>query len=119
MKNIKILFDSSVGLTKAEAENLGAAYVPIIITIDGKDYQDGINLDNKTLSEMMLESDKSVSTASVEMGALTEAFRESLKDAKHVVYVPLSKELSSTTANAVMVAKEPEFAGKVTVFEGG
>ena len=114
---IKVLFDSSVGLTKTEIESKGAAFVPIIITVDEKEYYDGIDIDEALLERFMLEGDKKFKTAAVPLGTLQEAYREALKDADALVYLPLSKELSSTYKNAVMVSEEDEFKGKVFIVD--
>ena len=114
---IKMLFDSSVGLTKEEVESKGAGFVPIIITVDDKDYYEGVDMNEEILAKYMLEGNHKFKTAAVSLGMLQDAYREALKDADAVVYLPLSKEMSSTYNNAVMAANEDEFKGKVFVVD--
>ena len=114
---IKMLFDSSVGLTKEEVESKGAGFVPIIITVDDKDYYEGVDMNEDILANYMNEGDHKFKTAAVSLGMLQDAYREALKDADAVVYLPLSKEMSSTYNNAVMAANEDEFKGKVFVVD--
>jgi DegV family protein with EDD domain len=114
---IKVLFDSTVSYSKAEIESKGAAFVPLIVTVDGKDYFDGIDIDENKLAALMNEGDHEFRTAATPLGMLEEAYREALKDADAVVFLPLSKELSSTNQNAKVVADQEEFKGKVFVVD--
>ena len=113
---IGIVFDSSCGFTKKEVEAKGAFFAPLIITINNQDFEDGINITGEELEKHLVEGAK-VQTAAAPLGALNEAFTAALKEHDHVVYISLSKHLSSSNANALMVSKEPEFQGKVTVYD--
>ena len=44
MAKIKIVTDSSSGISLDEAKQLGIGIVPMPITIDGKEYMDGVDL---------------------------------------------------------------------------
>jgi fatty acid-binding protein DegV len=114
---IKMMFDSSVGMSKQEIESKGAIFSPIIIEIDGKDYEDGVNIDEAKLEDFMNNGEHIYRTAAISQGRLAETFREGLKEADAIVFLPISKGLSSSYNNAAMVAKEEEFKGKVFVIE--
>ena len=113
---IKVVFDSSVGYKESTVKGWGAGFVPLVITIDGKEYKDGIDLDQDDLVAMM-NKETEISTAAAALGDLEKGFEEALEDADHVVYISLTKELSSSNNNAKIVAKEPKFEGKVTVID--
>lgn len=113
---IKLIFDSTIGISKKETESLGAAFVPITLTYNGEDRYAGVDIDDKFLSENMT-TDDTVKTAAVTLGTIESAYRDALKEADHAVYISLSKGLSGSNKNAAMVAKEDEFKGKVTVIE--
>ena len=42
--SIKVLIDSASDISQTEADELGVALIPMIVNIDGKEYYDGINL---------------------------------------------------------------------------
>ena len=113
---IKMVFDSSVGYKESTVKGWGAGFVPLVITIDAKEYKDGIDLDQDDLVSMM-NKDTEIATAAAALGDLEKAFEEALEEAEHVVYISLTKELSSSNNNAKIVANEPKFEGKVTVIE--
>ncbi len=84
--------------------------------IDGKEYKDGIDLTQDDLVNMM-NSNTEIATAAATLGDIEKAYKDALEEADHVVYLPLTKGLSSSYNNAVMVANEDEFKGKVSVVD--
>lgn len=112
----KLIFDSTCGHSKTDVMNAGAGFVPITIEINGQTYLTGIDIDNKWVIENLKIEDET-KTAAVPLGLIEEAYRDALKEAEHVVYFSISKGISSSYNNAVMVSNEDEFKGKVTVVE--
>lgn len=112
----KLIFDSTCGHSETDVVNAGAGFVPITIEINEKTYLTGIDIDNKWLVDNLKASDVT-KTAAVTLGLIEESYRKALKEADHVVYFSISKGLSSSYNNAVMVSNEDEFKGKVTVIE--
>lgn len=112
----KLIFDSTVGHSKSEIESRGAGFVPINIDWNGKTYLSGVDINTEELvSKMSLED--TIRTSAVTLGAIEEAFTKGLEDHDHIVYFSISKGISSSMNNAIMVSKEDEFAGKVTVID--
>ncbi len=116
MKKVSLLVDSSMGLTKKEANEIGLNFVPIIASLNGKDYESGIDIDMQWLIDN-LKKDSDFKTAACKPSDLIEAYKRGLKESEHVLYVPISKHLSSTIETAKMIANEDEFKGKVTVYD--
>lgn len=101
---LAIVVDSSCGLTKKEAQDRGWHFLPLMITIDGKEYADGIDLDPNTFEKVF--SPKSVtSTSCTPPGEALKLFEELSKKNDFVVVYPLSQFLSSQTQNLEVLAK--------------
>ena len=44
MIKFRIITDSSCGISQEEANNLGVVVLPLTLTLNGKDYKDGIDI---------------------------------------------------------------------------
>ena len=51
-EKIALVVDSTCGYSKKEAEKMGMFYVPVILTIDGKDFNDGVDVVEKDFVHM-------------------------------------------------------------------
>ena len=100
-----IIFDSSSGITKDEANRSGWGYLPIYLTIDGKEYKDGIDLNNDNFYKM-ININQTVKSAATDPGTMHLVFEEMSKKFDEVIYIPLSKDLSSQSSTATTVASE-------------
>ena len=47
--NIKITADSTCDLSRELVEQYGVVIVPLTVTVDGKEYQDGVDIDPETM----------------------------------------------------------------------
>lgn len=112
----KLIFDSTVGHPKEEIEKAGAGFVPINLTINKKDYLIGVDIDAKWVRDN-LQGEDIAKTSAVSLGEIKQAYDDALKTHNHVVYISISKGLSSSKANAEMVANEDEYKGKITVVD--
>ena len=102
---IGIIIDSSAGITKAEATKMGFEFLPLYLTINGKDYADGIDIDaNKYYKNIKIDDD--VRTSATPPGIIMDTLEKASKKYDHVIVYPLSKELSSQFNNISMMAKE-------------
>lgn len=104
-EKIKIILDSSCGLSKSQAERKGFLFAPIIIDFNGEERLSGVNIDNKYLYKNMVKGMK-IKTASIPLGVITELIREGLEKAEKVFIITISKELSSCNQNAIFAANE-------------
>ncbi len=117
MKNkVAIMIDSEFGITEKEARESGFNFVPVIIMFDGKEMKSNVDLtldyiyDNLTVNV-------EYKTSAPKYGDIENEYREALKNSDHVLYIPLSKHLSSAYNTAKLISNEDEFKGKVTVYE--
>lgn len=111
---IAIMVDSSIGLTEKECRQKGLFFVPIVIDWNGKERLSGVDIDLDYMYEN-LNKDTKFGTAACKMSHIEEEYKKALKDNDHVVYIPISKHLSSTINTARIVAEN--FKGKVTIYD--
>lgn len=102
---LAIVVDSSCGLSKKEAEKRGWYYLPIILNIDGKDYQDGIDITSKNFLKIYKE-DSIAKTACTPIGVALELIEKLSKENDFVVIYPISQGLSSQCQNLIMISKQ-------------
>ena len=95
-----IIIDSASGWTKEEATNKGWGYIPILITINGKTYKDGVDLnDHSFYSTIDINDD--VATACASPVLFDEVFSKMSKEYDEVIFLPLSHDLSSHNSIAI------------------
>ncbi|RLA68292.1 MAG: hypothetical protein DRQ78_01225 [Epsilonproteobacteria bacterium] len=86
--------------------------------MDGVDKKPGLDITTQELYDYLAKNTQAkITTSQVSPADLTDTFREGLKRAKHVLYIPISQGLSSTMSTAIAIARQDEFKGKVTVYQ--
>ncbi len=91
-----IIVDSSCGLTQKEAEQRNWKFVPLIVTINKKDYRDGIDIDAQKFYEMV-NIDMDITTGNTPPAEMSKALEEATANFDYVIVYPLSQPLSSQT----------------------
>ena len=104
MKKIFMIVDSTSGLNKQEAEKLGFGYVPQVVTIDGKDYNDGIDIFMKDSVEL-IKNAKNCKTSVPPVGKIMDIISENANIYEKIIYWPMNKGVSSTFNTVSTVAK--------------
>ncbi len=118
MKKIGIIFDSSCGYSKTKVEADGNYFVPLRIEIKDEVYRSGIDIDNEKLSKKFEEVKEPFKTSAIIMTELEEVLEKGLKEYEHLIYIPLSRGISSTNDNAKhFVESDNKYKNKVTVIE--
>ncbi len=100
-----IIIDSASGWTRKDAERKGWGYVPIFITINGKEFRDGVDIDDQQFYSSLDINDE-VSTAAASPKELLNVYTVMSKKYDQVLYIPLSQPLSSHTSIAQKIAEE-------------
>ncbi|MGL5617834.1 MAG: DegV family protein [Metamycoplasmataceae bacterium] len=95
-----IVVDSSTGLTKQEAEARGWHYLPLIVNVDGSEYEDGIGINSRNFFDICKVESK-VSTSCSSIGQVQQLLEEIAKPDTFVVIYPISKHLSAQYQNCV------------------
>ncbi|MEA4191301.1 MULTISPECIES: DegV family protein [unclassified Mycoplasma] len=99
MKKVAIVVDSASGLNKKQAEDLGWFYLPLRIELDGKTYNDGIDLTPEDFFTYFNLDTKTYRTSATPIGIAEDLISELSKTHDYVVVFPISKHLSSQYQN--------------------
>ncbi len=102
---IKLVVDSSSDYTKDELYGTGITLVPIGISLNDKNYLDGIDLNRDEFYKVMTEDGGFPKTAMPSPAAFAEIFENAKQDRDDVICILLSSALSGTYQSAV-TAKE-------------
>ncbi|EFG54969.1 DegV family EDD domain-containing protein [Lactobacillus amylolyticus] len=109
MSKFKIMTDSSVQLTQEEIKKYNITVVPLTITIDGKNYVDGVDISRRDFVKKMNESEELPKTSQPSIGRFVDVIKDLTSDGSEVIGIFLSKTLSGTIDAARQAA---EIAGK-------
>jgi len=104
--SVKIIIDSASEWTKAEAEEENLIFLPLSTTMDGKIYQDGINIDHEMFYELMKTCQKTPTTSQLRPIDYENAFRKAAAEDDEILVITLSAKLSGTYQSASFAAKE-------------
>lgn len=102
----KIIIDSASDISAAEAQTLGVTMLSMTVTIDGREYLDGVDLLPEQFYEKLVESDALPKTSQVTPYRFAEAIGPLLAAGDEVVVITISSALSGTYAAAVQAARE-------------
>ncbi len=103
-----IIVDSSCGLTKKEAEERGWYFLPLFLTIDGKEYMDGIDITPKNFFDIC-KIDSIVSSSCSTPMQIEIFLNKIINPNSFVVIYPISKYLSSQYSNFLAVVKNNNY----------
>lgn len=98
---LKIVTDSASDLPKAWAEQNDIEVLPILVYVDGKEFEDGVTLSADALYEAMIAG-KEVKTAQIPLKYFLNRFEAYAKSEDHYVYLAFSSKLSGTYQTAMM-----------------
>lgn len=102
---VKIIVDSTCDIPAEWKEHYEVETLPLVVTLDGKDYKDGVEIQIDTLYKYMREG-VFPKTSQVPPELIYEAFEAHLQRGEDFIYLAFSSELSGTCQLAVMVANE-------------
>lgn len=97
---IKLVTDSGADLLPAEAEAMGVRVVPLIVTFNGIEYRDSIDINHEQFFERLVESDVLPSTSQIPPAIFKEVFDEETANGDTVIVLTISSKLSGTYQNA-------------------
>ena len=103
---IAIMVDSAAGISRQEAEQLGAHYVPMTYTVDRQQFVEHYIGENGQFEPYIERQDVEQRTSQASAAAFMTAFENQLAKGRQVLCITISSRLSGTYANAVMAAKE-------------
>ena len=103
---ITIMVDSAAGISRQEAEELGAHYVPMTYTVDRQQFVEHYIGENGQFEPYIEREDVERRTSQATAAAFVSAFEQQVAKGRQVLCITISSRLSGTYANAVMAAKE-------------
>lgn len=102
-----VVTDSTCDLSAGERAALGVTVVPLIITIDGREYRDGVDLSSERFYQAMAQADELPSTSQPAPAQFLQVYR-SLADAgaQAIVSIHIAAALSGTCNSVRLAAQE-------------
>ncbi len=116
MKKIGLILDSSSGLNTNELEKLGIGFIPLMVTVDNKDYRSNDEITTQKVYEVM-RNDKNIRTSSPKPIDIISAFDKALSEYEKVVYISISTRMSSTNSAAQNIANDEKYKDRVFIFD--
>ncbi|AGR41568.1 DegV family protein [Spiroplasma taiwanense] len=115
---IGILVDSSAGIIEKNIESKIIKVIPLHLIVEDKDdfFDTAENIENNNLIDI-LKANKKTSTSQASPGELMNKYDEMLKEFDHIIHLTIPSNLSGMHETAVMVSKDDEYMGKVTVIK--
>jgi DegV family protein with EDD domain len=115
MAKIKIVCDSSAGLTEEEIKKYDITIIPLTVMIDGTVYVERETITNDQFPTMMKNAKSLPKTSQPPIGKFVDAFNELGKDGSEVLCVTMMESISGTVHAAQQAAEMTQT--KVTVYD--
>ena len=103
---IKIMVDSSSDYREKGKIDL---FIPMSVNIDGKEYKDGIDLDNDTFYSLLKDCKEFPKTSQPSPDDFIKVFERVKEDKDELIYFSLSSALSGTYQSAVIAKSIVEY----------
>ena len=113
---IKVTSDSTCDLSQELIERYGITITPLTVTVDGKSYLDGVDIDAETMLGLTEASGGIGATAAVNVQEYEDVFGALLKECDAIVHFTISSSMSGCYQNACIAAAE---LGNVYVVDSG
>lgn len=115
MSKVKIVCDSSAGLTEEEIKKYNITIIPLTVMIDGTVYTERETITNDQFPEMMKNAKSLPKTSQPPIGKFVEAFDKLGQDGSEVLCVTMMASISGTVHAAEQAAELSKT--KVTVYD--
>ena len=112
MSKVAVLTDSNSGITQVDAKELGVYVIPMPFFINNETYYEDIDLTQEQFYEKLVDG-VDISTSMPMVGSVTDTWDKLLQEYDEIVYVPMSRGLSSSCETAYMLSQD--YDGKVQV----
>lgn len=116
MNKIKIITDSTCDLPKALLEENDVLCLPLQVTVNGKTYFDGVDIDINTFFDEMDKSSEAPKTSQIPPAKFVEIFKPYIEEGYDIVTLHLSSKMSGTYQSAC-IAKEMLETDKIHVID--
>ena len=104
---MQIVTDSGtdIGLSPEEAAELNIHVVPLKVTLDGKTYREGIDIQQEEFYKLLENTDELPVTTQPSPGDFADLYRELAKTDPDILSIHMSSGLSGTHNSAVLAAE--------------
>ena len=106
MATIRIVTDSTAGITEAQKEELGIATIPLVVRFGSDAYRDGIEISSGEFYDRLITGNTFPSTSQPSAGEFLELYRELAEDADSIISIHISSKLSGTCESARTAIRE-------------
>jgi DegV family protein with EDD domain len=113
---MQILTDPAMDLTAEQAEGLNLQSVPLRITLDGKTYRSGTDIQADEFYELLEKTDSFPTTSMPSAGEFADKYREMAKTDPDILSIHISSGLSGTL-NAARLGAELVPEAHVTIID--
>ncbi|MBQ2204473.1 MAG: DegV family protein [Lachnospiraceae bacterium] len=110
---IKILTDTSCGLSRTEAESLGYEMIALPFLLDDVEYDED-KLAKQDFYKKLKDS-KDIHTSQAPISFVLDTFDRLLKEYDKIVYLPITSGLSSSYETALTLLEDERYKDKVVV----
>ena len=104
MSRVYIVTDSTADLTEEEVKQFEISIVPMNISIDDKNYIDGVTITKDEFKQKMIESAELPKTAQPSIGRFVEVYDELGKNGDSVISIQMMRSISGTVDAARQAA---------------
>jgi fatty acid kinase fatty acid binding subunit len=113
---MKIVSDRGMDLAPEQLKNLDVSFAPLRLSLDGKTYASGIDLQPDEFYDLLSKTDSFPTTSQPSSGEFAEIYRDLAKSGEEILSVHISSGLSGTLNSAKLGAQMvPE--AKVNFFD--
>ena len=103
--------DSTCDLSEELKARYDVHYYPFHILLEGKDYQDNVDIHVGQIYQAYYDRKTLPQTAAINVGEYADYFRPWVEQGYDVIHFCLGGALSSAQKNCVLASREPELAG--------
>lgn len=106
---LRIIVDSSADLTAEELKEKNIELLPLNVLLDGKTYQDGVNLERNQFYELLTSCEDFPKTSQPSPEAFINLFEDAKEKGDDLILILLSSGLSGTYQTAFMAKNMVEY----------
>lgn len=113
---MQIITDRAADLSPEQLEGLNFTYMPLMLTLDGKTYRSGEDIEHRDFYALLADAEGMPTTSLPSPGEMAEIYREMAKKDPDILTIHVSSGLSGTF-NAGMVAKDMVDGANITLID--
>ncbi len=105
MSNVVVVTDSTATIPAHLVQQLDIRVVPILLTLNGQSYRDGIDITNQEVYRRLREGGTLPTTAAPSIGDFLRVYAAAAQETSEVVSIHLPPDLSATYTTAVTASQ--------------